>query len=128
MNPVFVDFETVLRIHQASLDEFGGLAGVRSPELLESALEQPKATFGGEFLHEDVLMMAAAYLFHIVKNHPFLDGNKRSGLAVALAFLDRNGSPVERPSVALFDMTMAVAEGKLDKAAVAQVFRDLAGS
>lgn len=75
MNPTFLEFDTVLRIHEASLQEFGGLAGIRSPELLESALEQPRATFGGEFLHEDVFSMATAYLFHLVKNHAFLDGN-----------------------------------------------------
>ena len=128
MNPIFVEFDTALRIHELSLKEFGGLAGVRSAELLDSALEQPRATFGGEFLHEDLFSMAAAYLFHIVKNHPFLDGNKRAGLAVTLAFLDRNGYPIEQPSPALFDLTIAVAEGRLDKPSVARIFRDLARS
>lgn len=127
MSPVFLEFDTVLRIHEASLRGFGGLAGVRSPELLESALGQPRATFGGEFLHEDLFQMAAAYLFHVVKNHPFVDGNKRVGLAVAMAFLDRNGHPIEKPDESLYDLTIAVAEGRLDKPAIAQTLRDLAG-
>lgn len=127
MNPDFVNISTVLEIHSLSLERFGGLDGVRSQELLESAVEQPRMTFGGVFLHEDLFVMAAAYLFHIVKNHPFLDGNKRTGLGVALAFLDRNDLPIEQPSLRLYDATMAVAEGKLDKAGIAAILRELAG-
>ncbi len=82
------------------------------------------ATFGNQFLHEDLFAMAAAYVFHIVKNHPFVDGNKRTGLATGLAFLDAHGIKVVR-TLALYDMTIAVAEGKLDKIGIAEILRRL---
>ncbi len=63
--------------------------------------------------------MAAAYLFHIVKNHPFVDGNKRTGLLAALVFLDVNGIGIEHPSDALYELTMGVAEGRIEKRAIA---------
>lgn len=78
--PEFLDLEEVLEIHALQLDEFGGIAGVRDRGLLESAVEQARATAFGELLHADLFEMAAAYLFHIVKNHAFLDGNKRTAL------------------------------------------------
>jgi death on curing protein len=86
----------VLEIHALQLGEFGGIAGVRDRGLLESAVEQPRATAFGELLHTDLFEMAAAYLFHIVKNHAFLDGNKRTALVAALVFLDINGVSLER--------------------------------
>jgi death on curing protein len=82
--PEFLDLAEVLEIHALQLDEFGGMAGVRDQGLLESAIEQPRATAFGELLHGDLFEMAAAYLFHVVKNHAFLDGNKRTALLAAL--------------------------------------------
>jgi death on curing protein len=82
--PEFLDLEEVLEIHALQLDEFGGIAGVRDRGLLESAVEQARATAFGELLHADLFEMAAAYLFHIVKHHAFLDGNKRTALVTAL--------------------------------------------
>lgn len=72
--------------------------------------------------------MAAAYLFHIVSNHPFVDGNKRTGLLTALVFLDLNGIAIEHGSDELYVLTMAVAEGKLTKSAIAEELRRLAGA
>lgn len=126
MIPEFLDVEDVLELHRQQLEEFGGLSGVRDWALLDSAVAQPRATFGGEFLHEDLAAMASAYLFHIVMNHPFLDGNKRAGLAAALAFLAINGAAIERPSPALDGATMGVATGAMDKRAVADLFRSMA--
>jgi death-on-curing protein len=126
MNVQFLAVATVLRIHELSLARFGGAAGIRDRDLLESALAQPRATFGGPFLHEDLFAMAAAYLFHLVKNHPFVDGNKRTGLGVALAFLDVHGVSLEEPTPLLYDTTIAVAEGRPGKRDVADLFRQLA--
>jgi death-on-curing protein len=67
--------------------------------------------------------MAAAYLFHIVKNHPFFDGNKRAGAVVALVFLDINGIEIDAPKGSLYDLTMSVATGQADKAEIAEYFR-----
>ena len=72
--------------------------------------------------------MASAYLFSIVKNHPFVDGNKRAGLVSALTFLDLNGIAIDHSSAVLYDTTMAVAEGRLGKEGLAEVFRGLASS
>jgi death-on-curing protein len=126
MTVEFVALDTVLLIHEESRSRFGGLAGLRSLELLESAIEQPTAMFGGEFLYNDLFAMAAAYLFYVVSNHAFLDGNKRTGLAVALAFLDENRVILDRPNDRLYEATMAVAEGRLDKSALAELLRELA--
>jgi death-on-curing protein len=91
MSPDFLTLEEVLEIHSTQLARFGGAAGVRDVGLLESALSQPQASFGGQYVHEDLFEMASAYLFHVVSNHPFVDGNKRAGLLSALVFLDING-------------------------------------
>jgi death-on-curing protein len=72
--------------------------------------------------------MAAAYLFHLVSNHPFLDGNKRTGLLAALVFLDINGIAIERESETLYALTMAVAEGRTDKDAIAATLARIASS
>lgn len=70
--------------------------------------------------------MAAAYLFHIVRNHPFVDDNKRAGRLAAVVFLDLNGINLDQPTDALYELTMGVAEGRLDKAAVAAELRRIA--
>ncbi|OFZ19758.1 MAG: hypothetical protein A2Z20_00280 [Bdellovibrionales bacterium RBG_16_40_8] len=70
------------------LESYGGATGIRAPDLLESAVMTPQASFGGQYVHNDVYEMAAAYAFHIAENQPFVDGNKRTALASALVFLD----------------------------------------
>jgi len=111
-----------------SIERYGGGDGVRDLGLLESALAQPRLAFGDQFAHEGLFAMAAAYLFHIASNHPFVDGNKRTALLAALVFLDLNGVSIERDSDALYELTMGVAEGRLDKTAVtAELERIAAG-
>lgn len=117
--PLFLEVDDVLQIHADQLGVYGGGAGLRDRGLLQSAVAQPRASFGGELAHEGLFAMAAAYLFHIVKNHPFVDGNKRTGLLAAIVFLDVNGIGIEHPSEALYELTMGVAEGRIDKPAVA---------
>jgi death-on-curing protein len=119
----FLGIETIIEIHDRQLSVFGGLRGIRDAGLLDSALAQPKATFGGQFLHEDLFAMAAAYLFHIVSDHPFVDGNKRTGLASALTFLELNGYVLKTSLETLYGFVMDVAEGRLSKAQIADVFR-----
>ena len=101
----------------------GGLAGVRDAGLLESAVSMPRAAFSGERLHCDLFEMAAAYLFHVVSNHPFIDGNKRTGAAAALVFLLMNGVRLEADEEGLEATTRAVARGEADKAQIAGFFR-----
>ena len=88
--PNFVSKTMVLSIHARQIERFGGTPGVRDEGLLESALAQPQATFGGDFLHPTISEQAAAYLYHIAMNHPFIDGNKRTAFAVMDTFLRLN--------------------------------------
>jgi death-on-curing protein len=77
MLPLFLDIDRVLRTHRSLIERYGGAEGIRDVGLLHSAIAMPQASFGGEFLHKNLFEMAAAYLYHIVQNHPFVDGNKR---------------------------------------------------
>jgi death-on-curing protein len=122
----FLELDDVLTIHADQLAVFGGGDGLRDQGLLESALAQPQASFGGELVHEDLFAMAAAYLFHIVSNHPFVDGNKRTGLLAALVFLDQNGISIEGHSKELYQLTLGVAEGHVSKHDVAGDLRRVA--
>lgn len=78
MQPLFLDLARILRTHRSLIEYYGGAEGVRDVGLLHSAVAMPQASFGGAFLHQDLFEMAAAHLYHIVQNHPFLDGNKRT--------------------------------------------------
>lgn len=119
----FLSLAEVLEIHRDQVTRYGGTSGIRDIELLESALGTPSATYRGEFLHTDVFEIAAAYLYHLVKNHPFLDGNKRVGVVAALVFLLLNGYDFEAPQDDLAEMVLGVARGELDKAEVAVFIR-----
>jgi len=123
--PFFLTLVEILQFHTKQLEEFGGTDGVREMELLQSALAQPEAGFGGHWLHDGLFEMAAAYAFHICKNHPFLDGNKRTALDAALIFLELNGISLMAPQKKLIETMLSVAEGKMGKKELAQVFRDL---
>jgi death-on-curing protein len=89
--PRFISIDEVLELHEDQISSFGGTSGVRDEGLLASALAQPQATFGGQFLHPTISEQAAAYLYNIAMNHPFIDGNKRTAFAVADTFLRLNG-------------------------------------
>jgi death-on-curing protein len=85
--PVFLTLDEVLALHEDQIRRYGGSPGLRDPGLLSSALGAVSATFGGRFLHLSLFEMAAAYLFYLAQNRPFVDGNKRTALASALTFL-----------------------------------------
>lgn len=125
MSPEFLDVDDVLEIHAIQLEEFGSLEGVRDRGLLESAVAQARASFGGEFLHGNLFLMAAAYLYHIASNHSLIDGNKRTGLVAALTFLAINGLEITRDSPLLYNLTMDAAENRVDKDEIADVLRAL---
>ena len=113
--PLFLSLDEVLAIHADQIRRYGGSHGVRDMALLNSALAMPRATFGGTYLHGSPAEMAAAYLFHVAKNHPFVDGNKRAALASALAFLWLNDLRLEADDGALTDLVYGIAEGRLAK-------------
>lgn len=123
---IFITVDDVLEFHELQIAEFGGDPAVRDIGLLESAVAMPAATFGGEYLHRDIYEMAATYLVHLVKNHPFVDGNKRSGTVAALAFLRVNGVEAHFPDEPLYNLVLAVATGQAGKDQAANFFRQVA--
>jgi death-on-curing protein len=125
--PQFLTLEEVLEIQQQMIGAYGGQPGIRDRASLESAVGMPTQTFGGEFVHTDLFEMAAAYAFHIAENQPFVDGNKRTGLAAALAFLHLNGRLITDPSRRLYDAMIWLATKRLDKLGLAALMRELAG-
>ncbi len=119
MDPIFLSLSEVLEIHQDQLLRYGGDTGIRDIDLLKSALGMPSATYCDQFLHPTIYEMAAAYLFHLVKNHPFVDGNKRVGAVAAIVFLYLNEYEFDAPEDLFAEMVLSVAQGELDKADVA---------
>lgn len=127
MSPIFLGLDEVIEIHRDQIERYGGHPGVRDMGLLQSAIAMPQASHGGKYLHADLFEMAAASLFHIVQNHPFVDANKRVGVVAALVFLALNGLEVNLPNEALFQTVLAVAQRKLGKDAIAEFLRRHSG-
>lgn len=123
MTPEFLSLDQALAIHKNQLELYGGDSGLRDMGLLQSALAMPASGFGEEYFHKDLYEMAAAYLFHFVKNHPFVDGNKRVGFVASYVFLRLNGVMVTASEDAYEKITLETAQGKLDKPAIAAFFR-----
>ena len=122
-DPLFLRLNEIVEIHTDQIVRYGGGSGIRYMELLRSAVAMPMSTFGGEYLHPDLYEMAAAYLFHIVKNHPFIDGNKRTGTAAALVFLELNGIEVDADDAEFEKLVLDVVENRAAKSTVAEYFR-----
>jgi death-on-curing protein len=118
-SPVFLTLDEVLAIHADQIRRYGGSPGVRDMRLLDSALAMPQASFSGEHLHATLAEMAAAYLFHLAKNHPFVDGNKRAALAAALAFIWINDRRLDAGEDELTGLVMGIAAGSVGKAEAA---------
>lgn len=123
MEPEFLRVEEVVQIHEDQVERYGGSRDLRDAGLLSSAVEAPRATFGGQQLHGDLFEIAAAYAFHLVQNHPFVDGNKRTGAIAALLFLDLNGVEVVIGEDALFEHILGIAQGRIAKAEIAAFLR-----
>ncbi len=123
MSHDFLTLEDVLTIHDKQIALFGGERGVRDIGLLESAIATPKATFQGQLLHDGVLAIASAYLYHIVQNHPFMDGNKRAGAVVAIVFLEMNGVELNLSNEELVELVLKVATGKMLKPEIEAILR-----
>ena len=123
--PVFLTLAEVVEIHSNQIELYGGSHGLRDIRLLESALSQPEASFGGEWLHRDLFEMASAYAYHICQNHPFFDGNKRAAMVIALTFLEINGLSILDPKQMLLKAMLDIADGRLDKKTFAQLLKNL---
>ena len=124
-SPIFLSLAEAIDIHNNQIELYGGQNGVRDIGLLQSALAQPEASFAGQWLHEDIFLMAAAYAFHICQNHPFFDGNKRAALASALVFLELNGISLDDSKGKLLDAMFNIAKGVLSKQQFVQILKRL---
>ena len=120
-SPEFVDTELAVAIHDDLINTFGGSLGIRDKGLLESALAQPQASFFGSLLHSTIQEQAAAYLYHICKNHPFIDGNKRTALGVMEAFLGMNDYQLNISNSDLENLVLDVANDRINKSTLTKI-------
>ena len=109
-----IDFETALKIHDLLIDEFGGTPGIRDHSLLDSALNRPFQTFDGELLYPSIIDQSAAIIESIVKNHPFHDGNKRTGYTLMRLHLLNNGLDINASEDEKYDFVISIASGRID--------------
>jgi death-on-curing protein len=123
MEPLFLDVWDVVRIHRDQVQRYGGDPGIRDAGLLASATAMARAGTAEGYLHGDLIGMAAAYLFHVVRDHPFVDGNKRTGAVAAIVFLHLNGLRLEAREADLETLVRHVAEGSAGKDEVTEFLR-----
>lgn len=121
----FLEMKHIDVILKDQLARYGGEYGIRDAGLAESAVAAPTAQFGGALLHAGPVAQAAAYLFHICSNHPYLDGNKRVALASALVFLDLQGIEVCDRNDQLYELTMGIARSEVTKEEATRTLAEL---
>ena len=119
----FLTLEDVLALHDELIQRYGGTPGLRDAGLLAAALAMPQAGFGGRYFHEFPHEMGAAYLFHLVRNHAFIDGNKRVALACAILFFKINRVSYSITEEEAVELSFDAASGRTDKGAVTTFFR-----
>ncbi len=110
---VWIDLPEVLAIHARQLDQHGGALGLRDRELLESALARPRQRHA--YGDPDVFALAAAYTAAIISNHPFVDGNKRTGFVVGILFLELNGSTLTASEADATQAVLDLAAGNINE-------------
>lgn len=120
----FIPADLAVSIHADLLQRYGGKPGLRDRNLLESALAQPKVTVGGKFVHKLLFEKAAAYGFHVCRNHPFIDGNKRVAFILMDIFLQKNGWEIVADEEEAYATVMDLAAGRLTKAQLAVWIRE----
>jgi len=120
---IYLTAEQVLFLHDRLVEETGGMHGVRDLGGLESALARPQAAFGGTEFYPDLMTKAAVLMDGLIRNHPFIDGNKRTGIATAALFLQVNGYRLTATNDELEDFALRVTTTKPDLAEIAEWFR-----
>lgn len=127
-NCFFLTVALVREVHAEAIAGFGGADGLRDEALLESAVAAPQATFGGQSVYASMEEVAAAYLFYLCRNHPFVDGNKRVALGSCLLFLRLNGLEPAPDGSDWEELTMDVTASKLDRDQTTRRLKALLGS
>jgi death on curing protein len=119
VNTIFLTFEQVLAIHDNQIETYGGSHGIRDLALFESAIMRPQTTFGGKDLYPSIFEKAAVLMHSLIMNHPFVDGNKRTGTVSALVFLEINRFRIAVHQNELVDVSLEIALKKMDVKGVA---------
>jgi death-on-curing protein len=119
----FLDFDDVVAIHADQLAVHGGRDGFVDEGVVRSAVAQPQASMFGNYLHQDLAEMAAAYLFHLAASQGFVDGNKRTAVVAAVEFLGRNGYDLDCSDLEVYDVTMRIANHQASKEVAADWLR-----
>lgn len=123
MTPRFLLFEEIVAFHYDQVTIHGGMQGIRDKHLLESAINMPQATFGGEYLYSTLFEMAAVYAHGIIKNHPFCDGNKRTGILSMMMFLQYNGVKIKFTQEEFYNLAIDIATSKLSIEEIAHILK-----
>ena len=123
-NCFHLSVEIVREIHAEAIVRFGGSDGVRGSALLESAVAAPQASFGGKSPYRDLAEVAAAYLYYLCRNHPFIDGNKRTALGACIVFLRLNGIELRPDGPEWEELVLAIAAGSFDREQATVRFRE----
>ena len=108
-----ISLKTVLRLHELSIIKYGGLQGIRDQGLMESAIARPYQTFGGEYLYPTIFEKAAAIAESLIINHPFLDGNKRTGFLAMLAVLETENFKINISNDEVYSFTIQISTGEI---------------
>ena len=108
-----IELEFVIHVHQILIGQFGGNPHLRDKVLLKAAIERPFTTFDGNDLYPELTDKAAAYIESLIKNHPFIDGNKRVGYTVMRYFLLKNGYDIRATQPEKYDYVIAIANSQL---------------
>lgn len=126
-NCIHLTVDIVKEIHATVLEQFGGSPGVRDEGLLDSAIAAPQASVGGQSPFADIIEVAAAYLFYLCRNHPFIDGNKRAAMTSAIVFLRLNGMEPSPDSDAWVALVLDVAASRFNREQTTNNLRVLVG-
>lgn len=120
---IFLTLEQVLVIHEDQIIRYGGTSGLRDLSLLESAIFRPQSSFGGEYLYSSVFEKAVALVHSLILNHPFIDGNKRTGVVSGLVFIEMNGYAFDVTQDELVEMALKIATKVCDIKEIADWFK-----
>ena len=119
----YLSIEEILILHEYQINTYGGKAGIQDLRMLESAVFRPQTTFDGKDLYETVFEKAVALLFSIIKNHPFVDGNKRTGLHAAITFLELNGHDIAATDSKLVKLGLDITSNLFDEKRAVEILR-----
>lgn len=120
----FLSIKAAINLYKEMMKKYSNhIGGIQSEALLESAMMEPRASFGKQYLYENLFEMAAAYTYHIIKNHPFIDGNKRAGILIGITFLNLNGIEINASDNKLYQLTIDIASSKKNKKQISRFLK-----